>query len=98
MQAPLASPSSSPPGRATSPRARLVAGRSRLLLPRFCGNRLGDLPEVAFGIGKMREAEPPGLVGWGLDKWYALRSQILVRGVDIRRAHGKIPAWRACAR
>src|SRR5258708_22066072 len=41
----------------------------RLRLPlwlRF--NGLVDLPEVAFWIGKVRRAQPPGLVGWGSEK------------------------------
>ena len=51
----------------------------RLHLPlwlRFKG--LVDLPEVAFGIGKVCRAQSPGLVGWGSEKRDSLGHQRLV--------------------
>jgi len=44
---------------------------------------LVDLPEVAFWIGKVRRAQPPGLVGWGSEERDSLCLELLVRGVDI---------------
>ena len=62
----------------------------RLRLP-LCLRCYGlvDLPEVAFGIGKVRRAQPPGLVGWGSEKRDSLGLERLVCGVDILNTSGQ---------
>lgn len=62
----------------------------RLHLPlwlRFKG--LVDLSEVAFGIGKVCRAQPPGLVGWGSEKRDSLGQKLLVGGIDILNTGGQ---------
>src|SRR5260370_2423569 len=77
------------PGR-DSQRTRL----ERLRLPLWRGsNGLVDLPKIAFGIGKVRCAQFPGLVGWGSDKRDALSFEFLVCGIDIRNTSSQKPAW-----
>ncbi len=72
-----------------SQRTRLEGLRLPLWLR---SNGLVDLPEVAFGIGKVRCAQPPALVGWGSDKRDALRFEFLVGGIDIRNTSSQKPA------
>ena len=48
-----------------------------------------DLPEAAFRIGKVRRAQPPGLVGWGSEKRDALGLEFLLGGVDILNTRGQ---------
>src|SRR5207247_5549492 len=67
-----------------------ASATGRLHLPlwlRFKG--LVDLPEVAFGIGKVCRAQPPGLVGWGSEKRDSLGHQRLVGGIDILNTDGQ---------
>src|SRR6266571_6224792 len=62
----------------------------RLHLPLWLRSKgLVDLPEVAFGIGKVRRAQPPGLVGWGSENRDALGLERLVCGVDILNTSGQ---------
>src|SRR6266496_1064712 len=44
---------------------------------------LVDLPEGAFGIGKVCRAQSPALVGWGSQKRDSLGHQRLVGCIDI---------------
>src|SRR2546428_394930 len=70
--------------------AILPSATGRLHLPlwlRFKG--LVDLPEVAFGIGKVCRAQPPGLVGWGSEKRDSLGRKLLVGGIDILNTSGQ---------
>src|SRR5690348_11046893 len=53
--------------------------RRRLSLCLRCDG-LVDLPQVAFGVGKVCRAQPPALVGWGSDKRNPLRFEFLVGG------------------
>jgi len=48
-----------------------------------------DLPEVAFWIGKVRRAHPPGLVGWRSEEGDSLCHQRLIGGVDILNPSGQ---------
>src|SRR6266852_2988732 len=52
-------------------------------------NGLVDLPEVAFGIGKVCRAQPPWLVGWGSEKRDSPGHQRLVGGIDILNTGGQ---------
>ena len=64
----------------------LWRARESLLTPqsaRLFSDGLGDLPKVAFGIGKVRYTQPPGFVGWGLDTCDALGLEFFVRGIHI---------------
>src|SRR5262245_33620085 len=67
--------------------------RSRCLLRRCRVYLLGDLPEVALRISKMRHAQPPRLVGWELDKRHALGFEFGVRAIDIHHTQGDISTW-----
>src|ERR1700730_757784 len=65
----------------------------RLRLPlRRRSNRLVDLPEVAFGIGKVRRAQSPGLVGWGSEKRDSLSLERIVCSIDILNTSGQKPS------
>src|SRR6266849_129849 len=79
---------SKPPTMSGSQRAR----PERLRLPLWLrSKRLVDLPEVAFWIGKVRRAQPPGLVGWGSEKRDSLDLERLVCGIDILNTSGQKP-------
>src|SRR5205807_1273292 len=65
---------------------------ARFRLPLWLrSNGLVDLPKIAFGIGKVRRAQPPALVGWRSDKRDALRFEFLICGIDIRNTSSQKP-------